>query len=306
MLPNGRWPCCICCVTRAQPVQLPDMEAPATGGLRWPPHPLLPLPSVTELLTQASRQAMGEMVHQIFSRLDVIPEPLDSPFAPAASTAVPRLQVSPAASRAGAVSLEAEAAGGGEGAAAGEDAAGAAAAAVAEADAAVAAAAGNTLDVAAAAGDGAAIAAAAADEAAAAAADELPPQPSPTTVLSLLPMVAVNHTEQEGYGVEAVREVLLFIISLIASGGWLDGWVGRQRGRRRPAGSAAALVATCPAAVLHGLVVNAAAWSTRGAACRCTLSCAAPASLPACPLHPIRCLQRPWALTRTCLRMAWT
>ncbi|PSC74405.1 ARF guanine-nucleotide exchange factor GNOM isoform B [Micractinium conductrix] len=171
----------------------------------------------SELLTQASRQAMGEMVHQIFSRLDVIPEPLDSPFAPAASTAVPRLQVSPAASRAGAVSLEAEAAGGGEGAAAGEDAAGAAAAAVAEADAAVAAAAGNTLDVAAAAGDGAAIAAAAADEAAAAAADELPPQPSPTTVLSLLPMVAVNHTEQEGYGVEAVREVLLFIISLIAS-----------------------------------------------------------------------------------------
>ena len=54
------------------------------------------------------------------------------------------------------------------------------------------------------------------------------------------------------------------------------------------------------------VVVNAAAWSTRGAACRCTLSCAAPASLPACPLHPIRCLQRPWALTRTCLRMAWT
>lgn len=37
-------------------------------------------------------------------------------------------------------------------------------------------------------------------------------------VVSLLPAIAAGTTELEGYGVEAVREVLLFIISLIASG----------------------------------------------------------------------------------------
>ncbi|KAL4436787.1 hypothetical protein ABPG75_003926 [Micractinium tetrahymenae] len=201
----------------------------------------------SELLMQASRQAMAEMVHEIFSRLDVIPEPLDSPFAPAAST-VPRLQVSPVPSRAGGTSMDAEgpaAAEGGEaeGSTGASTADQAAAEAVREADqqqtaAAHAAAAGGAEGRAASDGNAAAASEAAAGAAppsdgavaaegalvadaeavaAAAVSDELPPLQSPTTVLSLLPAVQANPAEQEGYGIEAVREVLLFIISLISS-----------------------------------------------------------------------------------------
>lgn len=196
----------------------------------------------SELLMQASRQAMAEMVHEIFSRLDVIPEPPASPFAQAAS-AVPRLQVSPVPSRAGGASMDAEGvaaaeAGEAESSPAVSAAEQAAPEAVQEAGQQQAAAREASLGMAegqsdaAAAPEAAGGAAATSDGAvaaegtlvadaeavaAAAAADELPPLQSPTTVLSLLPAVQANPTEQEGYGVEAVREVLLFIISLIGS-----------------------------------------------------------------------------------------
>lgn len=195
---------------------------------------------------QASRQAMAEMVHEIFSRLDAIPEPPASPFAQAAS-AVPRLQVSPVPSRAGGTSMDAEglaAAEAGEAeasmgtGAAEQDATEAAHEADRQQAAAQDATSGTGEDQADAGGtamapeaaagaappsDGAvaaegALVADAEAVAAAAAADELPPLQSPTTVLSLLPAVQANPTEQEGYGIEAVREVLLFIISLISSG----------------------------------------------------------------------------------------
>lgn len=181
---------------------------------------------------QASRQAMAEMVHHIFSRLDSIPEPLDSPFAPAASVALQttsRLQVSPvgaAAARSG----SGEAAGPGEG----ETAA-------ADGEAAVAAAAGAEAgegsplleDTAASGEQGAAassIAAAAAAEDDGDATEDAAAAPAPLQspgggeILSLLLAVKAHHAEEEeeveGYGIEAVREVLLFIISLIGSGGY--------------------------------------------------------------------------------------
>ncbi len=195
---------------------------------------------------------MAEMVHEIFSRLDAMPEPPASPFAQAGS-AVPRLQVSPVPSRAGGTSMDAEALAAAEGGEAESSpaisAAEQAAAGGREADQQQAAAQEGALGTAQGQGtaddegaapevtpgvaltsDGAAAAggplvADAEAVAAAAAADELPPLQSPTTVLSLLPAVHANPTEQEGYGIEAVREVLLFIISLISSGACLKrGW----------------------------------------------------------------------------------
>ncbi|EFN55517.1 hypothetical protein CHLNCDRAFT_133932 [Chlorella variabilis] len=191
----------------------------------------------SELLTQASRQAMAELVFQIFSRLDTIPEPLDSPFATAASVTAhtaPRLHVSPVPSTA----MNAMA-GGEEGS---EEAGGEAGAAQEAADAAATAApaadgsAGAEAATASEGFGGAAAAAGAADggaddnaAAAAAAADALgqqtpaaaPPSPrSPLTggeIVSLLPALQGSPTEVEGYGVEAVREVLIFIISLIGA-----------------------------------------------------------------------------------------
>lgn len=221
-----------------------------------------------ELLTQASRAAMAEMVHHIFSRLDVIPEPVDSPFAAPAAAALSsrRLQVSPVASRAenasteegeGGQPAEAEGPQAGEsgsraalaalqdGAAAPGEAAGAAAAA-AMSDPAAVAAAGEAVAAAEGAAVGAAVASAALDaglsaeaavDAAAAAAaqaaadaaavlDPTAPQeppPASPTVVSLLAPLAVPASggppsELGGYGVDAVREVLLFIISLVGSG----------------------------------------------------------------------------------------
>ena len=181
---------------------------------------------------QASRQAMAEMVHHIFSRLDSIPEPLDSPFAPAASAALhttSRLQVSPVGAAAARAGAEDDAGpGDGEAAAADGEAAVAVAAAGAEARE------GSPLleDAAASGQQGAAAApaaaAAAAEEDSDAAEDAAPPpaplqSPGGGEILSLLPGLNTHHAEEEeeaeGYGIEAVREVLLFIISLIGSGG---------------------------------------------------------------------------------------
>lgn len=231
------------------------------------PHPLCyccPRPCPAELLTQASRAAMAEMVHHIFSRLDVIPEPVDSPFAAPAAAALSkrRLQVSPVASRAENATTE-EGEGGPAADAEGVQAAegdsraasgalpdgaavsGEAAAAVAETAAvaagaeSVAAAEGAAVGatVAAAALDAGLSAEAAVDAAAAAAAEAAAdavaivdptapqePPPSSPAVVSLLAPLAVPASgappsELGGYGVDAVREVLLFIISLIGSGG---------------------------------------------------------------------------------------
>lgn len=238
---------------------------------RLPAPPLLPCRA--ELLTQASRAAMAEMVHHIFSRLDVIPEPVDSPFAAPAAAALSkrRLQVSPVASRAENATTEdgeggqpeeaggSSAAGGGSRAAlaalqegaADEAAAGSTAgeAAAAAAQPAAAPAAGEAAAAAEGVAVGAAVAAAALDaglsaeaavDAAAAAAAEAaadavtivdptapqePPPSSPAVVSVLAPLAvpasgaAAPPSELGGYGVDAVREVLLFIISLVGSGG---------------------------------------------------------------------------------------
>lgn len=208
---------------------------------------------------------MAEMVHHIFSRLDVIPEPVDSPFAAPAAAALSkrRLQVSPVASRAenatteegeGGPAAEAEGAQAAEGdsrAASGALLDGAAmsggAAATAAAEPAAVAAGAESVAAAEGAAVGATVAAAALDaglsaeaavDAAAAAAAEAAadavaivdptapqePPPSSPAVVSLLAPLAVPASgappsELVGYGVDAVREVLLFIISLIGSGG---------------------------------------------------------------------------------------
>ncbi|PRW57821.1 ARF guanine-nucleotide exchange factor GNOM-like [Chlorella sorokiniana] len=218
----------------------------------------------SELLTQASRAAMAEMVHHIFSRLDVIPEPVDSPFAAPAAAALStrRLQVSPVASRGENASTEEGEGGqaaqaGGSQATEGSSAAalralqdGAAAAGEAADTAeppAAAPAAGEAVAAAEGAAVGAAVAAAALDaglsaeaavDAAAAAAAEAaaevvpivdptapqePPPASPAVVSLLAPLAVpasgagAPPSELGGYGVDAVREVLLFIISLIGS-----------------------------------------------------------------------------------------
>ena len=254
------------------------------------PLPLLP---AAELLTLASRQAMADMVHDIFSGLEAIPEPVISPYASLAH-GTPRLQVSPPPSTiltsamptleegVGPAEASAGESGGEEGgqqeqqqAAAGaaeagaqqegaEGAAGAAAAGgpgsspAADSPAAGAqpqAANGSSkplptgsadlekttspfAEAAADAEDGAAgqapAAGAAADAAevltagtptaaaasAAAAAGGAPGARAPSyagEIVSLLPHIQPHATEVEGYGIEAVREVLLFIISLIGT-----------------------------------------------------------------------------------------
>lgn len=104
-------PCCSCrCCCGAPPAgRLLALHAAnhlfATRHSTLAPPPTL---RTAELLTQASRAAMAEMVHHIFSRLDVIPEPLDSPFAAPATapSGARRLQVSPVASRAENASME--------------------------------------------------------------------------------------------------------------------------------------------------------------------------------------------------------
>ena len=64
-------------------------------------------------------------------------------------------------------------------------------------------------------------------EAAGVAAVATPGQPQQHEIVSLLPEGQTHGAQVEGYGVDAVREVLLFIISLIGSGGWavLRAWV---------------------------------------------------------------------------------
>lgn len=184
---------------------------------------------VAEVLTQASRQAMAEMVHHIFARLESIAEPLDSPFAgTTAAHTTSRLHVSPVPSRA---ALLAEAGEGEAGAEAGATTIGAAAeAAGGEAAASSAAALPLAVDSDAppATPDGATGTADAAEEESAALLGEqletpAPPSPhahSPITgeIVTLLPVLQTSITELEGYGLEAVREVLRFIISIINMG----------------------------------------------------------------------------------------
>lgn len=294
---------------------------------------------------QASRQAMAEMVHEIFSRLDVIPEPPASPFAQAAS-AVPRLQVSPVPSRAGGASMDAEGvaaaeAGEAESSPAVSAAEQAAPEAVQEAGQQQAAAREASLGMAegqsdaAAAPEAAGGAAATSDGAvaaegtlvadaeavaAAAAADELPPLQSPTTVLSLLPAVQANPTEQEGYGVEAVREVLLFIISLIGSGGQKGGDRAGKGSMLGGGGGSGGIPALWHFAVGAGQLQRRLAKlftanvpptdpSQRvikmGAACR-GMQGLLPASPDTCPGALVAPLQPQWERTRTCRRMVWT
>ncbi|KAI3425868.1 hypothetical protein D9Q98_007841 [Chlorella vulgaris] len=180
----------------------------------------------SEVLTQASRQAMAEMVHHIFARLESIAEPLDSPFASTtAAHTTSRLHVSPVPSRA---ALLAEAGEGEAGTEAGATTIGAAAeAAGGEAAASSAAALPPAADSDAppATPDGATGTADAAEEESAALLGEqletpAPPSPhahSPMTgeIVTLLPVLQTSITELEGYGLEAVREVLRFIISII-------------------------------------------------------------------------------------------
>lgn len=186
------------------------------------------------------------MVHHIFGRLDTIPEPLDSPYAApgTAAAGVRRLQVSPAPSRTelgSTVATEAEAEGEAEGkggtarsqvggGALEDTAASVPAGSGGEASAAEAVAPAEGAAVAAADAGPSAEATAAADADAAAAVDAAAveePAPASPAVVSLLPALAPGPgaaaLEGEGYGVDAVREVLLFIISLIGSGGWRGG-----------------------------------------------------------------------------------
>jgi hypothetical protein len=178
---------------------------------------------------------MNEMVQLIFSRLDAIPGPPDSPFARGSSAAphtAPRLQVSPVPSRAATV-LADEGEEEGQAPSNGAEAAGEAAN---EASAAAAASGDQPGEAGAAVEGPAAPVAAAADvqlatpaQPAASGVDgteahtpasHSPALPSPATgeIVSLLPTVQGSPGGIAGYGVEAVYEVLAFIISLVATG----------------------------------------------------------------------------------------
>eukprot|EP00887_Chlorella_sp_A99_P008000 scaffold12.g8000.t1 len=224
----------------------------------------------SELLTQASRQAMADMVQEIFAGLEAIPEPDMSPYA-SLLHGTPRLQVSPGPSTLTSATAEPagsgefaegrpstaegeeeEAAGGNGGEAApppqaaceGEPPA-AAADTAAEAGAEPSAVFGSVGQRP---GEGPEAAGAEppqegqGEQAPPASGEEQPaspfkaagktggtpgaeapvdagPAPAPHAgeIVSLLPPVEAHSTEVEGYGIDAVKEVLLFIISLVGT-----------------------------------------------------------------------------------------